>query len=113
MYPKSVKLRPFVSLEQGRFDKIPPNVSINQQPLQELLSVQNANRYDPQMLENKQIPTALEFSTHKNFLNPEAYKQLQDDPQYKKARNLALFQEFLFELSYFPFIKIPMRDFSG
>jgi hypothetical protein len=113
MYPKSLKLRPLTLSEQNYSDNALPNITIKQQPLRELLSIQSANRYDSKMLDNKQIPTAFEFATHKNFLNADEYKKLQDDPQYKKARTLASFQEFLFELSYFPFIKIPMRDFNG
>ncbi len=86
--------------------KPPPAIS-------EQVAVNKANAYNPALTEGKRIPTALEFVQNKLYYTPEEYDKVYNDIKIKRGRNLAAVHEFLFDLSYMPFINIPLKGFDS
>lgn len=118
MYQKSIKLRPVVSFvtdynTSRNSEKKPNDLSPVKAPLKEKISVQSANMYDKKFLESKGVPTALEFVSDRDCNISGENQKINKDPKFQKAKSLALINEFLFEMSYTPFLGFIIKDFNG
>jgi hypothetical protein len=88
------------------------NVTLKNDAIKEETSISDANAYDDTLYNHERRPTVLEFSRNKTHLSPEESAKVAKNPIFKEARTIAHIHEFLFSLSYFPFIKIPFKSFG-
>ncbi len=88
------------------------NATLKNNTLKEQTAISDANVYDDTLYNHERRPTVLEFSHNKIHLPPEETEKIVKNPLYRESRKIAHIHEFLFFLSYFPNIKIPLKSFD-